>query len=271
MAGQSDKQLDKMTEQMAEEIGQLYGETGDELRNILLAYFAARITLKKRNEAMARVDVVLADTQIKTDEILDRIIPQAFNYGFKSSDVDLPAKLKKIPMSPALKDQIVLMVADAKLDFGAGLGGARKAAGTILSEAMKEQLANTIAAGTAKGKSIPKITNNVLKLLGDEGFTTYIRRNGSGMNLKAYSEMLTRTHVIRAANESTLNRARQLDINILEMSTHSNVKDQACLDVQGELFDLNGKEHPKPPAMPIHPNCRHKLFLRPELSSGIVK
>jgi hypothetical protein len=266
MAGQSDKQLDKMTEEMAEEMGQLYGEVGDDIRNVLLAYLAARLTLKKRNEALSKIEVILADADIKTNEILDRIIPKSFDYGFESANVVLPAKLKKIPMTPALKEQIVLMVEDAKIDFGSGLAGARKAAGSALSQTMKEQLANAVAAGTAKGKSIPKITKSVLKILGNEGFTTFVRRNGSGMNLKAYSEMLTRTHVIKSANEATVQRGRQLDINILEMSTHSNVKDQPCLDVQGKLFDLNGKEHPKPPDMPIHPNCRHKLLLRPDLS-----
>lgn len=266
MAGQSDEQLDKLTEEMAAQVGQVYEDTGNELRTLILGYIVARLTLKKRNEALAKVDVILADAQIKTDAILDEIIPKAFNYGISSTNAYLPPALKKIPMSPSLKDQIVLMVEDAKIDFGAGLGGARKAAGTVLSEAMKEQLANTIAAGTAQGKGIPKISKDVLNLLGDEGFTTFVRRNGTGMNLKAYSEMLTRTHVIRAANESTVQRARQLDVNILEMSEHAGVKDQACLDVQGELFDLEGKQYPKPPAMPIHPNCKHKLFLRPDLS-----
>lgn len=266
MADTEDKKLDKMTEEMAEQIGQVYKESGNEMRNIILGYLVARLTLKKRNEALDKIDVVIAEAQSKTDAILDDIIPKAFNYGVSSADAYLPPALKKIPMSPFFKDQIVLMIEDAKIDFGFGLGGARKVAHTVLSEAMKEQLVNTIATGTVQGKGIPKITKDVLGLLGDEGFTTFVTRNGKVWPLDYYSEMLTRTHVIRAANESTVARARQLDINILEMSEHAGVKDQACLDVQGKLFDLTGKEYPMPPTMPIHPNCKHKLFLKPELS-----
>ncbi len=266
MADTEDEKLSKMTEEMAEQIGQVYKESGNEMRNIILGYLVARLTLKKRNEALEKIDVVIADAQSKTDAILDEIIPKSFNYGVSSADDYLPPALKKIPMSPFFKDQIVLMIEDAKIDFGFGLGGARKVAHTVLSEAMKEQLVNTIATGTVQGKGIPKITKDVLGLLGDEGFTTFVTRNGKVWPLDYYSEMLTRTHVIRAANESTVARARQLDINILEMSEHTGVKDQACLDVQGKLFDLTGKEYPKPPTMPIHPKCKHKLFLRPDLS-----
>lgn len=262
-----DEQLDKMTEDMAAQVGKVHEEAGNELRNIILAYIVARLTLKKKNEAMVKVDSVLSEAQSKTDAILDEIIPKTFYYGVQSADDSLPKNLRKIPMSPAFKEQIILMIEDAKIDFGSGLAGARKVAFTALNQTMREQLTNTIATGTVKGKGVPKITKDVLNLLGDNGFTTFVTRNGKVWPLQYYSEMLTRTHIIRAANESTVQRAVQLDVNILEMSEHAGVKDQACLDVQGQLFDLTGKEYPKPPAMPIHPNCKHKLYLRPDLNN----
>ena len=261
-----DEELEKMAEDMAEEMGQLYLEAGNEIRDVLLIYLSAELSIKKRNEALAKIDQIIEGAQLSTDEILDRILPESYTFGIQIADSSLPAELRGLNLSPAFKEQISLMVADAKVDFGAGLAGARKSAGQALSLTMKEQLANRMALGTATGQSVPKITKAVKKLLGEQGFTTFITRNGKVWPLEYYSEMLTRTHVIKAANEAVVSRARQLGVNVLEMSSHAGVKDEACLEVQGKLFALNGKKYPKPPDMPIHPNCKHSMSLRPDLS-----
>jgi hypothetical protein len=261
-----DEQLDKMSEDMAEQVGDVYEEAGNEMRNVILLYISAKLDIAKIDKAMNEIDVIIDNTQKITDEILDEILPEVYTYAVETADSALPASLRGVKLSPALKEEIALIVSDAKVDFGSGLAGARKAAGQALRLTLKEQLANKIAEGAGGGVSIPKITKNVSRLLGKQGFTTFVARNGSVWSLDAYSEMLTRTHVIKAANEAAISRARQLGVNVLEMSTHANVKDQPCLDVQGELFALDGKEYPKPPDMPIHPNCKHSLSLRPDLS-----
>jgi len=158
------------------------------------------------------------------------------------------------------------LLSDASADFGSGLEGVRKTAGQLLSKTASEQIRLKLAEGILDGKSIRNIQKDLLAEFQNQGLNSFLTKNGRRISLKSYSEMLTRTHVIRTANEATLARGSELGHTIYEMSVHG-AEDSACANAESQrFFDTTGKKFPVPPSMPIHPNCRHKLFLRPDLT-----
>jgi hypothetical protein len=150
-------------------------------------------------------------------------------------------------------------------DFRKGLAGIQTSASNILAKAQAQQIRTTIAETQLKKTSIEKIKKEVLKKLTDQGFTTIVDKNGRNMPIKWYAEMLSRTEAIRTANEAAVNRAAELGVNIVMFSEHLSSCD-ICIPYEGLLFDLTGEKYPYPPEPPLHPNCRHILILRPDLT-----
>lgn len=260
-----DQPVNKFRDEQAEIIADLYVQIGNEVRNTLEEETSREVTATRRNVALASIALTLQQAQQETDKILARIIPLAYKFGIDEANALLPRRLRNEKLAPFHAEQVNILLSDASADFGVGLDGVRKAAGQTLSRVASEQLRIKIAEGVLSGSSIDTIQAGVFKEMRKAGFITFIRRDGKNMNLSDYARMLTRTHIIRVANEGTVKRANELGITIFEMSKHPNTPDKACLDIEGKLYDTSGKKYDKPPSLPIHPNCRHKLFPRPDL------
>lgn len=260
----NDTELYNFTEEQVKRIRILYASTSNELRNVIEDAINEKITLGSKNETLATIAILLTKTQQETDGLLLKIIPAAYNLGIKDTTQRLPRRFQDIELGAVHAIQVNAFLSEAALDFGTGLEGAKKSAGQLLSRVFQEQLRDRMLEGKEKGFGAPKIAQEVLSELKDLGFSTFIRRDGRKMGLRAYAEMLTRTHVIRSANEGTIKRANEVGFTIFEMSDHVG-ECALCRPYEGKLFDSTGKKFNKPPSMPIHPNCRHKLLVRPEL------
>ena len=266
MADLSDAQFRKFVEETAQTVGAEYEQLGNEVRRLVEDGSNQELTLAKKAAILAAISVLLQQAQARTDNILITIVPAAYQEGIAATNARLPKALAAAELSPGHTAIVNTLLEDASLDFGVGLDGVRKSANQVLSRTLQEQVRDRISEGLVEGRGVPTIARNVLDQLREQGFTTLVRSDGRHMNLKAYSEMLTRTQIVRAANEGTVQRANELGITIFQMSKHPGTQDDACLSVEGKLFDTTGKRYPTPPQMPIHPNCRHILLPRPDLS-----
>lgn len=189
-------------------------------------------------------------------------------YGIKTGGKITVEILKNAKeMSPHLAS-VNSLLSDAYLDFGNSMTGYVRGAEHIINDTMKKQIRQKLATGRLDGASIREITKIVKEELGDQGFTVLLDRGGHKWNLKSYSEMLARTHLIKANNEATINRALDFDIDILEVSSH-NTECTICLPYEGKKFSISGnsKEYGKLEITPpYHPNCKHSLMPRPDLT-----
>lgn len=160
------------------------------------------------------------------------------------------------------------LISDAYLDFGNAMTGYVKGAERMMNDALKRQIRSNIAQGRLEGSSIPEIKRTVRDSLKDSGFTVLIDRGGAKWSLANYSEMLARTHIIKANTEGVVNRAGDYGIDIVEVSSNGAI-DLACSSEEGKLYSVSGNSKNYPPLdghePPYHPNCRHTLLLRPEL------
>ena len=188
-------------------------------------------------------------------------------YGIKTGEKITVEVLKTAKeMSPHLS-AVNSLLSDAYLDFGNSMTGYVRGAEHIINDTMKRQIREKLAKGRLDGASIREITKIIKEDLGDRGFTVLLDRGGHKWNLKNYSEMLARTHLIKANNEATINRALEFDIDIMEISDHGTAC-PICIPYEGKKFSISGnsKKYPKLEIQPpYHPNCKHSLLPRPDL------
>lgn len=159
------------------------------------------------------------------------------------------------------------LLSDTYLDFANGMNGLVRGAEQKINEAFKRQIRAQILAREVTGKSIDKVKREIVDLLGKQGFAVLKDRGGNTWTLRRYSEMLARTHTIRASNEALINRANQFEVDIVQVSTHSGAC-PICVPYEGKLYSLSGNssEYPRLDIqLGLHPNCRHVLLMRPDL------
>jgi len=262
-----DTEFNDLVEKNVDEMSTIINAIDAEVASILALAVTKKVTISSRAKTINEINLIVVEGKSKIDDLLIEIMPESYKKGIADANNALPNVLSSKALSPAHAAQINVLLADASADFGIGLEGVSKKAGQTLGRVASEQIRLRITEGVIDGASIPKISKSVLEELRKQGFVSFTSRNGRNMKLTKYSEMLTRTHIMRAANEGTLTRGMELGHTIFEMSKHGGVEDDACLSAERQqFFDTTGKKYPVPPQMPIHPNCRHKLFLRPDLS-----
>lgn len=173
--------------------------------------------------------------------------------------------------SPHLR-AINALLQDSYLDFGNAMTSFVRSGEKILNDALKQQIRSTIIQGRLEGDAIREITANVKDVFSSRGFIGLTDRSGRNWSLDRYSEMLTRTHIIRANNEGAINRAKDFDVDIVEISTHASAC-PICQPFEGQFFSISGTDSKYPPLAggnepPYHPNCKHTIFYRPDLGDG---
>ena len=84
-----------------------------------------------------------------------------------------------------------------------------------------------------------------------------------------YSELVARTKFHDAHSEAALSEAKNYDTDLMQISSH-NTTTKICMDFEGKIFSVSGKDPRFPPLTdtpPYHPNCLHLMF--PTFESGM--
>lgn len=160
------------------------------------------------------------------------------------------------------------LLGSAYADFGNSMTGYIKGAENILNDALKRQIRSTIASGRLEGTAIGDIAKLVKADVKTQGFTVLLDKGGRQWELKRYTEMVTRTHINKAANEGMINRMGDFGVDIVQVSAHG-ADDRLCAPEEGEIYSLSGNSKNYPAIdghePPYHPNCTHNLIPRPDL------
>ena len=249
----------------------------------MLAALSTELTEAKKKAAVANVQQAAVVTDGKVKEWLIPAVSEAYvagatalhkelrKFGIKTALGKVTVEvLKTVPdMKPHLA-AVNSLLSDAYLDFGSGITGFAKGAEHALNDALKRQVQSKLALGRLTGTDIRSIKKDIAAQLSDRGFSVLLDRGGNKWQLNRYSEMLARTHVIKANTEATINRGAELDIDIFEVSTHG-AFDELCAPHEGKKYSRSGKSKNFPKLTesrtpPFHPNCKHTLLPRPDLS-----
>ena len=84
-----------------------------------------------------------------------------------------------------------------------------------------------------------------------------------------YAELVARTKFHQAHSQAALMQAANYDTDLIQISSH-NTTTAICMDFEGKIFSVSGKDKRFPPlteSPPYHPNCLHLMF--PTFVSGM--
>ena len=252
-----------------------------ETRDEVLKAISGVLTNQGKVAALNNVRRVIqvADEDVKGWIV--KAIPESYVVGLNHADselrtlgVDVPSgkvtvdQIKTLEDLAIHKEAVNALISDVYLDFGNGMNGIVRGAEKQLNEALKRQTRAKILTGQLTGQSIDEIRKEIQEVLGTQGFSMLVDRGGRTWTVQRYGEMLARTHIIKSGNEGTLTRAAEFNTDIVQISTHVGAC-PICTPFEGKLYSISGRSKRFPRLEqfpPYHPNCRHSLLLRPDLS-----
>ena len=201
------------------------------------------------------------------DEISKRrfTIPVGKNLAVKKITVGMITSSASLVQH---KEAVNVLLSSAYSDFANSITGYVRGAERIIDSALKQQIRSKIAVGALEGDSIRAVKKTIVQEFADSGFTVLLDKRGRKWSLSNYSEMLARTHILKANNEGVINRASDFEIDIVQVFEPS-PQDDLCLSYADKLFSISGKSDNYPmleATPPFHPNCRGSLIMRPDLN-----
>lgn len=208
----------------------------------------------------------MAEVYVSSVNEQDKLLAK-FGINTKGGRITVEV-LKAAPeLAPHLQ-AVNALISDAYMDFGSGITGWVKGNEHILNDAIRKQIQSKISLGRLTGEAVVQIKKEIVGILQQQGLQALIDRGGREWTLDRYAEMLTRTHLIKANTEAAINRSREFNVDIVEVSDHS-TEDPLCAEFEGKIYSLSGESSnyprlPYPP--PFHPNCKHTLLPRPDLA-----
>lgn len=207
----------------------------------------------------------MAEIYVSSVQEQDKLLAK-FGINTKGGRITVEV-LKAAPeLAPHLQ-AVNALISDAYMDFGSGLTGWVKGNEHILNDVVRKQIQSKISLGRLTGEAVRDIKKEIMSVLERQGLRSLIDRGGREWTLDRYSEMLARTHLIKANTEAAVNRAIEFEVDIMEVSDHG-TEDELCGQYEGKIYSLSGKstEYPRLPEFPpFHPNCKHTLLPRPDL------
>lgn len=253
----------------------------ENVRNELLGTLSKEITDPTKRAALTKIRAEVAKGDVQVRQWLSESMPYAYVHGFNDAEAELKRwrintglnarlTIQILKTTPSLAPHVAAVnaiLSDAYLDFGHTMNGVVKRSEQVINDALRRQLRAQIGTGRLEGEAVRSIAKDIRETMASKGIAALVDKGGREWSLPQYSEMLTRTHLIRANNDALLSRAQDFEVDIVEVSTHG-ATDEVCGYHEGRIYSLSGKskEYPKLTEQPpFHPNCKHSLYLRPDL------
>jgi len=109
-----------------------------------------------------------------------------------------------------------------------------------------------------------KLQNELLKQMNEEKFVEVININGEIMRFDPayYAEMVARTKFIESTSYATVNVAKEVNSDLVQVSSHNADDCEICGEYEGNIYSISGTDPDYPPleeVPPYHPNCRHVI------------
>lgn len=217
-------------------------------------------------QTLSEIDKILE----QLDENTSKWVKKEIEYYYETYGKDTIDQLQKdgFPISTSfsqIDDKAVASLSDEIMGYyREAYSGVKRSAMRMLNEAAKEQVNLLLAVGKITGDDRRSISNRIAGYL-KEGFVALVDSGGRKWSLEAYANMLTRTMLVKTANQGTTSRLLDGGYDLVEVSEHFGAC-PLCGPWAGRILSLSGK-HPTYPTVDkateeglFHPNCRHRLL-----------
>ncbi len=143
--------------------------------------------------------------------------------------------------------------------------------GLIDEWVIDKSVAKAIESGNLRNFSSILAQNNpqYQKLLEAAMNERYLQAGGRKFTPEYYAEMVSRVKFHEAQSQASLMQAANYDTDLMVVSSH-NTKTKICLEFEGKIFSISGKDKRFPPLTqmsPFHVNCLHLMF--PQFESAL--
>lgn len=133
----------------------------------------------------------------------------------------------------------------------------------ISEDTINKQIAKGIIEKGSVNAAKKNLKDKLKKQLEDGKIITIIDKNGKprNYNIRDYAELVARTKLINAQAQGTLDIAREVNQDLVQVSSH-NTECEVCGPIEGRVFSISGNDPDFDPLdfeFPLHPNCRHTL------------
>ena len=233
-----------------------------------------------RRAILSQIEKILTDLGVNVAEFIQKEIPSNYMVGAKQAVLQMNSFGAGLVVDQGLnvihKEAIDLIVGDTLTAFGESLTGVKRSAEVLLNKAVKEQIKMRLAEGITMGKTLKEVTNYLKGVLEDNGLSSLIDKAGHEWKLDRYTEMLIRTKTAEARNRGLINRAVELDKDLVRVSDHDQ-ECPLCRPWEGKILSLTGRTVGYPTlaeaesAGLFHPNCRHAINVYNEKYSKMVR
>lgn len=266
-----------------EKVQEIMGNLSNNIRNAVLDAVDQRLNESRKQQTMRLIRRYgdTADQEIRqwSSESIGQTYVQGYNHagkelaaaaGASAPDEELTIDLlRQEPEYGVHKEAADELTQEAYLDFGEGINNTVRNAEQRLNDAKRRAITAQLREGRLSGEALEDVADEVRERLNQQGFTALVDRGGRRWQLQNYSEMLTRTHVIRANNQAQMNTYLDYDVQIVEISSHG-ATDALCQPEEGKVYTLDPDDNSGYPYLsdppPFHPNCKHTVLPRPDLT-----
>lgn len=132
----------------------------------------------------------------------------------------------------------------------------------ISEKTINEQIVKGIIEKGSVNAAKKNIKDKLKSQLEDGKIITIIDKNGKprNYNVRDYAELVARTKLINAQAQGTIDIAREVNQDLVQVSNH-NTDCDVCGEIEGRVFSISGNDPDFDPLdfeFPLHPNCYDK-------------
>lgn len=219
----------------------------------------------RRLQVLKNIDSILQKLDKNTSEWFKGEVERYYKEYSQDTVVVLDSSGFPVTSSFSSIDEeaIKTMTDDIMAYYRDSYSGVKRAAMRMLNDSARDQVTALLAEGRITGETRKAIADKIAGLL-KEGLVALVDRSGRKWSLESYANMLTRTMLVRTANQGVQNRLVDSGYDLVQVTEHIG-SCQLCGPWQGKILSISGK-HPNYPSVAKaeeaglhHPNCKHRL------------
>ena len=165
----------------------------------------------------------------------------------------------------AIDEQAIKTMTDDIMSYyRESYSGVKRSAMRMLNDSARDQVTALLAEGRITGDTRKAIADKIAGHL-KEGLVALVDRGGRKWSLEAYANMLTRTMLVKTANQGLQNRLVSSGYDLVQVTDHA-AECSLCRPWEGKILSMSGN-HPTYKSVAQaeeeglhHPNCRHRLL-----------
>jgi hypothetical protein len=263
MAPNYDKQIEVLVKQ--------YKKAVEDIKRELDRLDVTNISRANSLAALKSVSEILSSLNDESAKWVEENVPIAVRNGIKETIValgvvkTLDEAEKLVKFNRVNSELVKAVVSDTQADLLAVTQNVDKRVRATVRQVVSESMRDNLSKGINGRKTMNRDTiQGLRKKLGDSVNTGIIDASGRRWKPEVYVDMVTRTKMMRATNDATINEAIGRDAYYGVISSHG-AKD-ACRNWEGKIVKLVSDtpgDYPYYGDLPnreiFHPNCKHTI------------